>query len=1116
MRRTVDRLFHQAQRHQMPPVRPDALIASTHGRFDGAVRRARPAKISHDPSVRIRRLRRVLIGTTALVAVALVGTLLVAAPPVFARGGNGGANGGSGTGGQGASDKPTDKPAAGGVGTTGGGGGGGGSGFYGFGGNGGNDSGESSGYGKGGWGVYSPTGGTGGTGLDGGKGNDGGGGGGGGGGGHFFVTGPSGSTLPTSSGTGGNGGRGGDGSSEHFHDGGGGGGGGAGGFGAVVTGSGSLGTIGVNLQGGTGGNGGNGGDPAVPTGGYAGEGGTGGTGLMLTGISQVTVGASSTITGGSGGYGGTGFAPSGSSPAIGGTGGGGGAGVYSANGASITNYGKITGGTGGPGGPGGRYGSNNKFGPSGTGGTGVSLSGSSTTLTNHGTITGGTGGWGGGTGGNGVSLSGSGATLTNYGTINGGNGGIGNGGGAGGAGVSLSNGASKINHGTINNGHGGDSGPAGPAVFVNGGTLINSGTIIGGGGGDAITFAGGNNRLELRQGSNIQGAVNAVGGSSDTLALGGEVDGAFDISQVGDTGQHRGFEHFEKSGGSTWTLTGTAIHTGDMTVNGGALIVNGSISSSSRLTVNGGGLVGGSGTLPATTIDGGTLSPGNSIGTINVQGNLALSTAATYLVEVSPAAADSTNVTGTATLGGTVRVVAAPGVYTPTTYAILRADGGVSGTETLSVSVSSVFLDPTLSNDTNNVFLTLTALPFNSAARTPNQHAVADALQVGGVNSTLGAAVFNQATAADARRAFDALSGEVHASVGGVLVNDSRYVRSAVLGRLRQAPYAGAGGPLAALGIGGPALAYQPSPQEAYAADLPAKAPPPGAPPPRSSGLTFWTQGFGAWGTFDGDGNAASVKRSLGGALVGLDGDLAGNGLADRWRVGFAAGYSQSDVNIGDRASRATVDSGHVALYGGGSFGAWNLRGGAAYAHHEIDTRRRIMFPGFVDRATADYSGGTGQVFGELGYGVNLGRLAVEPFAGLAWVHVKTNSFTEGDGVAALRGSSITEEVGYSTLGARFATTFALVNGAALTPRASFAWQHAFNDVTPEAVLAFLQNPGVGFSISGVPLARDSALVEAGLDLNITPQMTLGVSYLGQLASSTEDHAIKGQFTWRF
>ena len=69
--------------------------------------------------------------------------------------------------------------------------------------------------------------------------------------------------------------------------------------------------------------------------------------------------------------------------------------------------------------------------------------------------------------------------------------------------------------------------------------------------------------------------------------------------------------------------------------------------------------------------------------------------------------------------------------------------------------------------------------------------------------------------------------------------------------------------------------------------------------------------------------------------------------------------------------------------------------------------------------------------------------------------------------------------------------------------------------MTPNAALTF-QSTGVGLGITGVPQAGDSALIEAGLDLLVTPQATLGVSYLGQIASTVQDHAIKGQFAWSF
>ena len=154
---------------------------------------------------------------------------------------------------------------------------------------------------------------------------------------------------------------------------------------------------------------------------------------------------------------------------------------------------------------------------------------------------------------------------------------------------------------------------------------------------------------------------------SNTLTFDGMISGTGSVQQIGP---------------GTTILTNNNVYAGSTTVNAGALIVDGSIASSSGLTVAAGALVGGVGTLPSTTING-TLSPGNSIGTITVAGNLAFGAGSQYLVEVSPTAADRTNVTGTATLAGTVLATFAPGSYITRQYTIVSAAGGRNGTSAL-------------------------------------------------------------------------------------------------------------------------------------------------------------------------------------------------------------------------------------------------------------------------------------------------------------------------------------------------------------------------------------------------------------------------------------------------
>ena len=117
-------------------------------------------------------------------------------------------------------------------------------------------------------------------------------------------------------------------------------------------------------------------------------------------------------------------------------------------------------------------------------------------------------------------------------------------------------------------------------------------------------------------------------------------------------------------------------------------------------------------------------------------------------------------------------------------------------------------------------------------------------------------------------------------------------------------------------------------------------------------------------------------------------------------------------------------------------------------------------------------------------------------------------------GLAALSGSGDGENIGYASLGVRAASVWTL-GSTALIPRGSIQWQHAFGDVVPTAALAFA-GTGAQFTVSGVPIAKDAALIEGGLDWRITPAIKLGVAYQGALAQTAQTHTAKGSFTWDF
>ena len=150
--------------------------------------------------------------------------------------------------------------------------------------------------------------------------------------------------------------------------------------------------------------------------------------------------------------------------------------------------------------------------------------------------------------------------------------------------------------------------------------------------------------------------------------------------------------------------------------------------------------------------------------------------------------------------------------------------------------------------------------------------------------------------------------------------------------------------------------------------------------------------------------------------------------------------------------------------------------------------------------AKAEYNAGTAQTFAEIGYGFAVQSLAIEPFANLAWVNLRTDDINETGASAGLAGPSASSNVGYTSLGIRAATSMAVGEGMTLQPHASLAWQSAFGDVAPSASLGFISAPGASFEIAGVPLAENTALVEIGADMIVSPRTRIGLSYMGQFA----------------
>lgn len=513
-------------------------------------------------------------------------------------------------------------------------------------------------------------------------------------------------------------------------------------------------------------------------------------------------------------------------------------------------------------------------------------------------------------------------------------------------------------------------------------------------------------------------------------------------------------------GGSTRFTADNSGFGGETSISGGRLQIDGALGG--LVTVNTSGTLAGNGKVGQnlTVNQGGILSPGTSVGTLSVGGNLRLESGSIYRVEVMPQAADRVSVDGSTTIvPGALLSISPTSLFRPfTEYTILSAGTRVNGTFTLA-SDSSAFLDAIVTYGPQSVTLKLerNQVGFADLGVTANQRAAA-----AGVESAAGTPVwtaFALLNETSARAALDQLSGEIHASTQSALLEDGLELREAALGRLRET----------------------------------------------SDGAGVWLKGFGRQADINGDANAAQLDRDSYGVLLGTD-----MPLGDAWRFGGLIGAGRTRNDIDRRVSHSESRDRYVGLYASGQWeNGLRLRAGVSYAQYDIDVRRNLNVPGLAAELTGTTDANSTQIFGELGYAWEAGSFDLEPFLGLAQIKLDTDAYGEQGGVGALQIAQGDSTARYATLGLRLGRDLGnwRFNGA-------LAWRRASGDLAPESRLSF--DGGTSFFVAGAPIARDAAVVEAGIAGRITDRVSLSASYLGQLASDANDHGASVKLSVNF
>ncbi|MFT4256015.1 MAG: S8 family serine peptidase [Pseudoxanthomonas sp.] len=415
-----------------------------------------------------------------------------------------------------------------------------------------------------------------------------------------------------------------------------------------------------------------------------------------------------------------------------------------------------------------------------------------------------------------------------------------------------------------------------------------------------------------------------------------------------------------KSGSGILTLAAAAAYTGDTRVQAGGLDVRQGLASD--LYVSSGATVWASGDFGGDVANSGNFFNGAS-SPAAIAGDFSQSSSGNLGVWLGSVL----NVGGSASLAGQLSILGVKTGYTTTAReTLLTATGGVSGTFASVKAAPNVFLDASVSYDTNNVFLDisridvskavagmgLSSITLVSAARVETaMQAIDGQLAAGGSGISAGfidaAGALQQVTGvAQADRALRSLSGELHAAADAnalAAIDANRRALSSRFDRLTAQP--------------------------------------------RLQGN--WSQALGE----PGQGGFGIGRFQSSGWLVGSDLRL---GMANNAVAGFAFGETSADGGLADgRGDRSHERQTQAQFYTGGVRGNAYAMAQLGAGRFERQLRRELWLGDQRTGVASEYDGDFFSAGFEAGYRFGHGASALTPYAGIDYLRMEREGFLE-------------------------------------------------------------------------------------------------------------------------
>ncbi len=542
-----------------------------------------------------------------------------------------------------------------------------------------------------------------------------------------------------------------------------------------------------------------------------------------------------------------------------------------------------------------------------------------------------------------------------------------------------------------------------------------------------------------------------------------------------------------------------------------------------NIVLGSGATVSGDGTLRANTVTlDGVMAPGNSIGTLTVDGDLVLDHDGVMEIEINNSgASDKVVVTGEFDMGGgAVKPIPTDTIVGTHQYTVIEANSVDWPEIAVVFGFDTVFLDSYVSQgwpeEPNSVFLHVEQVPFDDPriARTDNERSLARALQQiaeqGGNDVTT--ALQQLQTADEARHSYDQLSGQTTTALAPVAAADTMKYMGVVSKRLRD-PTAVlsdvAALPMSPAGTGPTGMATD----DMLGVDVGGYtfAVGNGTPYLTDKPWAVWGRGYGLFGDRENEDGVPDYDYRTYGASFGFDYQFT-----ERLLLGVTGGYSEGNIDYASSRDQAELSSGHGGLYGRYAAPRWYVDAIGTYAGISYETRRFVDLLG--ERLEGDPSGNLLSGYFEAGFDAyrNAAWL-LQPLASFQISHLELDGYTESGGAGALAYDDQDFDSYLGSLGVRVRRTLshkAHIRDATAELRAR--WLHEFGDTQSNVDAHFLTNPAAVFTISDSEISRDSAVLGAGLNVPLGGSVRAQMDYDVLLNPDKTDHVVSAALEYRW